>query len=82
MSPVATSAAEFWGGACPTPKSTSAYTGNYTTNADASGRKSEKIDFRTHMRLPIALLQAVLLSRCDTRQPDINFTVDKIPFGT
>ncbi|MBC7637421.1 MAG: tyrosine-type recombinase/integrase, partial [Acetobacteraceae bacterium] len=24
------------GGACPTPKSTSAYTGNYTTNADAS----------------------------------------------
>ena len=36
MSPAATRAAEFWGGACPTPKSTSSYTGIYTTNADAS----------------------------------------------
>ena len=36
MSPVATRAAEFGGGACPTPKSTSSYTGNYTTSADAN----------------------------------------------
>ena len=36
MSPVATSDAAFRGGACPTPEYTIAYTGNYTTNADAS----------------------------------------------
>ncbi len=48
---MATSAAEFWGGACPTPKSTSAYTGNYTTNADASQTRygceiiAEQVDF-------------------------------------
>jgi hypothetical protein len=40
MSPVATRAAEFWGGACPTPKSTVSYTGNYTTCADANRAKS------------------------------------------
>jgi hypothetical protein len=37
MSPVATSDAAFRGGACPTPEYTIAYTGNYTTSADASG---------------------------------------------
>ena len=36
MSPVATSDAAFRGGACPTPEYTIAYTGNYTTSADAS----------------------------------------------
>jgi hypothetical protein len=36
MSPVATSDAVFRGGACPTPEYTIAYTGNYTTSADAS----------------------------------------------
>ena len=36
MSPVATRAAAFWGGACPTPKHTVSYTGNYTTSADAN----------------------------------------------
>ncbi|WP_214648331.1 hypothetical protein, partial [Novosphingobium aerophilum] len=36
MSPVATSDAAFRGGACPTPECTIAYTGNYTTSADAS----------------------------------------------
>ena len=38
MSPVATSDAAFRGGACPTPEYTIAYTGNYTTSADASVR--------------------------------------------
>jgi hypothetical protein len=33
---VATSDAAFRGGACPTPEYTIAYTGNYTTSADAS----------------------------------------------
>ena len=36
MNPVATSDAAFRGGACPTPEYTIAYTGNYTTSADAS----------------------------------------------
>jgi hypothetical protein len=36
MSPVATSDAAFLGGACPTQEYTIAYTGNYTTSADAS----------------------------------------------
>ena len=36
MSPVATRAAAFWGGACPTPKHTVSYTGNYTISADAN----------------------------------------------
>ena len=36
MSPVATSDAVFRGGACPTPEYTIAYTGNYTTSADAN----------------------------------------------
>jgi len=39
MSPVATSDAAFRGGACPTPEYTIAYTGNYTTSADASGKR-------------------------------------------
>jgi hypothetical protein len=33
---VATSDAAFRGGACPTPEYTIAYTGNYTTSADAN----------------------------------------------
>ena len=37
MNPVATSDAAFRGGACPTPEYTIAYTGNYTTSADANG---------------------------------------------
>jgi hypothetical protein len=36
---VATSDAAFRGGACPTPEYTIAYTGNYTTSADASCNK-------------------------------------------
>jgi hypothetical protein len=40
MSPVATSDAAFRGGACPTPEYTIAYTGNYTTSADASAASS------------------------------------------
>ncbi len=36
MNPVATSDAAFRGGACPTPAYTIAYTGNYTTSADAN----------------------------------------------
>ncbi|MEX6725707.1 hypothetical protein, partial [Parapedomonas caeni] len=36
MNPVATSDAAFRGGACPTPEYTIAYTGNYTTSADAN----------------------------------------------
>jgi transposase-like protein len=35
---VATSDAAFRGGACPTPEYTIAYTGNYTTSADANRR--------------------------------------------
>ncbi|WP_167346267.1 helix-turn-helix transcriptional regulator [Sphingopyxis macrogoltabida] len=35
---MATSDAAFRGGACPTPEYTIAYTGNYTTSADANGR--------------------------------------------
>ncbi|MEX6725950.1 DsbA family oxidoreductase, partial [Parapedomonas caeni] len=38
MNPVATSDAAFRGGACPTPEYTIAYTGNYTTSADANER--------------------------------------------
>ena len=38
MNPVATSDAAFRGGACPTPEYTIAYTGNYTTSADANCR--------------------------------------------
>jgi hypothetical protein len=38
MNPVATSDAAFRGGACPTPEYTIAYTGNYTTSADANKR--------------------------------------------
>ena len=41
MSPVATRAAEFGGGACPTPKSTSSYTGNYTTSTDANTAEAD-----------------------------------------
>ncbi len=44
MSPVATSDAVFRGGACPTPEYTFAYTGNYTTSADASPRPEEKLE--------------------------------------
>jgi hypothetical protein len=39
MNPVATSDAAFRGGACPTPEYTIAYTGNYTTSADANEQK-------------------------------------------
>ena len=42
MNPVATSDAAFRGGACPTPEYTSAYTGNYTTSADANGAGEER----------------------------------------
>ena len=40
MNPVATSDAAFRGGACPTPEYTIAYTGNYTTSADANQDRS------------------------------------------
>jgi len=43
MSPVATSDAAFLGGACPTQEYTIAYTGNYTTSADASGAETGAI---------------------------------------
>jgi hypothetical protein len=50
MNPVATSDAAFRGGACPTPEYTIAYTGNYTTSADAnnltSRRRLESCDLR------------------------------------
>jgi len=36
---VATSDAAFRGGACPTPEYTIAYTGNYTTSADANMKR-------------------------------------------
>ena len=59
MNPVATSDAAFRGGACPTPEYTIAYTGNYTTSADANlerrgGSTSEylfpsRIDHAGHM---------------------------------
>jgi len=39
---VATSDAAFRGGACPTPEYTIAYTGNYTTSADANFRDIPK----------------------------------------
>src|SRR3546814_20805331 len=42
MNPVATSDAAFRGGACPTPEYTIAYTGNYTTSADANVSGSDK----------------------------------------
>jgi hypothetical protein len=41
MNPVATSDAAFRGGACPTPEYTIAYTGNYTTSADANSAKRQ-----------------------------------------
>ena len=40
MNPVATSDAAFRGGACPTPEYTIAYTGNYTTSADANKKQA------------------------------------------
>jgi hypothetical protein len=43
MNPVATSDAAFRGGACPTPEYTIAYTGNYTTSADANWVPDELI---------------------------------------
>jgi hypothetical protein len=39
---VATSDAAFRGGACPTPEYTIAYTGNYTTSADANPPRKTK----------------------------------------
>jgi hypothetical protein len=42
MNPVATSDAAFRGGACPTPEYTIAYTGNYTTSADANSYQPER----------------------------------------
>ena len=45
MNPVATSDAAFRGGACPTPEYTIAYTGNYTTSADANRRFESKAGF-------------------------------------
>ncbi|MFZ5726950.1 MAG: hypothetical protein ACOY4C_11085, partial [Pseudomonadota bacterium] len=47
MNPVATSDAAFRGGACPTPEYTIAYTGNYTTSADANEATVFR-DFRAH----------------------------------
>ncbi|MEX6724989.1 hypothetical protein, partial [Parapedomonas caeni] len=46
MNPVATSDAAFRGGACPTPEYTIAYTGNYTTSADANDDHSGMSDWR------------------------------------
>jgi hypothetical protein len=43
MNPVATSDAAFRGGACPTPEYTIAYTGNYTTSADANRENPPKV---------------------------------------
>ena len=51
MNPVATSDAAFRGGACPTPEYTIAYTGNYTTSADANNRKLLRAAMRSTMRV-------------------------------
>jgi hypothetical protein len=45
MNPVATSDAAFRGGACPTPEYTIAYTGNYTTSADANPGAAQLLDY-------------------------------------
>jgi len=50
MNPVATSDAAFRGGACPTPEYTIAYTGNYTTSADANSALTEAADIRSDNR--------------------------------
>jgi len=47
---VATSDAAFRGGACPTPEYTIAYTGNYTTSADANSLLGEPPVLSSHMR--------------------------------
>ena len=56
MNPVATSDAAFRGGACPTPEYTIAYTGNYTTSADANFDVSEQGLPRFCLRRPSALM--------------------------
>jgi hypothetical protein len=60
MNPVATSDAAFRGGACPTPEYTIAYTGNYTTSADANcahnwvqQRAITRQNRRLHARVPV-----------------------------
>ena len=49
MNPVATSDAAFRGGACPTPEYTIAYTGNYTTSADANILRNTRDDLFTNL---------------------------------
>jgi outer membrane protein assembly factor BamE (lipoprotein component of BamABCDE complex) len=46
MNPVATSDAAFRGGACPTPEYPIAYTGNYTTSADANKNRNAPVEDR------------------------------------
>ena len=59
MNPVATSDAAFRGGACPTPEYTIAYTGNYTTSADANERGQRRVD----------LLELFVLARAMNMDP-------------
>ncbi len=51
MNPVATSDAAFRGGACPTPEYTIAYTGNYTTSADANLARFDRTRGDKHLPL-------------------------------
>jgi hypothetical protein len=53
MNPVATSDAAFRGGACPTPEYTIAYTGNYTTSADANCRRTLETSRRPNCTLQL-----------------------------
>ena len=58
MNPVATSDAAFRGGACPTPEYTIAYTGNYTTSADANYLQAARMHLASLGRsIPPDLLQ-------------------------
>ena len=74
MSPVATRAAEFGGGACPTPKSTSSYTGNYTTSADANGGKCGRCGSLLFLKQPLVLTAANFDSH--STKSDIPLLVD------
>ena len=55
MNPVATSDAAFRGGACPTPEYTIAYTGNYTTSADANERRARRARTMVQLRVTRAM---------------------------
>ena len=67
MNPVATSDAAFRGGACPTPEYTIAYTGNYTTSADANAYTGFPTQHRTklHSTNPLERLNKEVKRRAD-----------------